>query len=62
MKRKSYILLIGICLIMAGIVGFCYTKQQETIIIGINLALRGDANGESTERGIILAKNQLNKQ
>ena len=63
MKIKTYIL-VGICLIMAGIVGFCYTKQQGTIVIGINLALSGDAgaNGESTERGIILAKNQLNKR
>lgn len=61
MKLKIYSL-ISLCMVMAAIVGFCYIKQQETIIVGLNLALSGEeqAHGESTERGIILAKNQLN--
>lgn len=63
MKIKKYGL-AGLCVIMAVIVAFCYSKQQETVIIGINLALSGEsqAQGEATEKGIVLAKNQLNKQ
>lgn len=63
MKIKKYGL-AGLCIIMAVIVAFCYSKQQETVIIGINLALSGEnqVQGEATERGIVLAKNQLNKR
>ena len=60
MKIKKYGL-AGLCIMMAVIVAFCYSKQQETVIVGINLALSGEnqAQGEATERGIVLAKNQL---
>ena len=63
MKIKKYGL-AGLCIIMAVIVAFCYSKQQGTVIIGINLALSGEnqVQGEATERGIVLAKNQLNKR
>lgn len=63
MKIKKYGL-AGFCIMMAVIVAFCYSKQQETVIVGINLALSGEnqAQGEATERGIVLAKNQLNKR
>lgn len=63
MKIKKYGL-AGLCIVMAVIVAFCYSKQEETVIIGINLALSGEnqSQGEATERGVVLAKNQLNKQ
>lgn len=55
--------LIGLGILMALIVIICYGKQHEQVMIGINLGLTGEhrAQAESTEKGIVLAKNQLNK-